>query len=232
MRVYGYTRVSTQGQADDGYGLAVQEQAIRAWAKAQGHRVVALATDAAVSGTVEADDRPGLVEALAAIANGDADALVVARLDRLARTLTVQEAAIARVWQSDGRVFSVETGEVLRDDPDDPMRTFTRQVFGAVAQLDRAMIVKRLRAGRRAKAEAGGYAYGAPRYGTRAKDRRLVADAAEARAVARAVALRSQGCSYRGIADALTAEGYKPKRSHRWHPQVVARILAREVGAA
>lgn len=232
MKVIGYIRVSTTGQAEDGFGLAVQEQAIRSWAKAEGHRLVSVTRDEAVSGTVEADDRPGLVEALQAVAEGQAEGLVVMRLDRLARTLTIQEAALARVWKSGGRVFSVETGEVLPDDPDDPMRAFVRQVFGAVAELDRAMIVKRLRAGRRAKADAGGYAHGAPRYGTRAKDRALVAEPSEALAVARAVALRRDGCSLRGIAEALTAEGFKPKRSARWHPQVVARILARESVAA
>ena len=74
---------------------------------------------------------------------------------RLARALTVQEAALAIAWQAGGRVFTADTGEVLRDDPDDPMRTALRQVVGGVAELDRRMVVKRLRDGRAAKASTG-----------------------------------------------------------------------------
>jgi DNA invertase Pin-like site-specific DNA recombinase len=90
------------------------------------------------------------------------DGLVVARLDRLARTLTVQEAVLAHVWKHGGKVFSCDVGEVFEDDPSDPMRTFVRQVMGAAAQLERGMIAARMRAGRERKAEKGGSAYGAP----------------------------------------------------------------------
>src|SRR5207244_11738718 len=87
--------------------------------------------------------------------------------DRLARTLSVQEAALASVWAQGGRVFLPE-GEVLRDDPDDPMRTAMRQMMGVFSQLERGMITARLRAGRAAKAASGGYAYGSPPFGWRA----------------------------------------------------------------
>lgn len=51
-----------------------------------------------------------------------------------------------------------DLGEVRRDEPDDPMRTAIRQVMGTFAQLDRALLVKRLRDGGAAKARAGGHA--------------------------------------------------------------------------
>lgn len=50
---------------------------------------------------------------------------VVSSLDRLARSLTLQEASLQQVWGSGGSVFAVDTGEVMADDPDDPVRTFT-----------------------------------------------------------------------------------------------------------
>ena len=52
------------------------------------------------------------------------------------------------------------TGEVHRDDPDDPMRTAIRQVMGVFAELDRKLVAKRLRDGRLAKAAAGRKAVG------------------------------------------------------------------------
>ncbi|MEU9323992.1 recombinase family protein [Streptomyces canus] len=55
--------------------------------------------------------------------------------------------------------------EVHQDDPDDPMRTAMRQVIGVFAELDRRMVVKRLRGGRTAKAASGRKAVGAYAYG-------------------------------------------------------------------
>jgi hypothetical protein len=50
-----------------------------------------------VSGTT--DEREGLTEALAAVRYNGADGVVAYSLDRLARSLTVQEAALQQVWQ-------------------------------------------------------------------------------------------------------------------------------------
>ena len=54
-------------------------------------------------------------------------------------------------------MFSADGGEILEDDPDDPMRTAIRQMRGVFSQLERALLVKRLRNGKQAKAAQGGY---------------------------------------------------------------------------
>jgi DNA invertase Pin-like site-specific DNA recombinase len=189
--------------------------------------VLAILRDEGISGTTEATERPGLSEALEQLRDGGTKVLVIPSLDRLARSLTAQEAALAHVWKIGARVFTVDSGEVLQDDPEDPMRTAMRQMMGVFAQLERGMINARLRRGRREKAERDGYAYGSPRYGTRAEGGELVSDPDEAKAVAYARRLRKEGKSLRDIATALTEQGYKPKRGKAWHPQVVARILER-----
>ena len=228
MRVVGYIRVSTNGQAEEGFGLPVQEQAIRRWAKAGKHRLIGIERDEGVSGTVGVDGREGLSQALSAIAAGRADALSVLRLDRLARELTVQEAVLAQAWRAGGRVFTVDSGEVLADDPADPMRTAMRQMMGVFAQLERGMIAARLRAGRKLKAEGGGYAYGAPPFGSKSEDGDLVPVPSEREAIALATKLRRKGASLREICAALSEAGYEPRRGAVWHPTVVARILCRE----
>ncbi|MFO7548078.1 MAG: recombinase family protein [Acidimicrobiia bacterium] len=222
MRVVGYIRVSSIGQVEDGQGLAIQEQAIRRWAREHRHRLVAVHRDEGVSGRLE--PRDGLEEALSAVRFNGAEGLVVASLDRLARSLTVQEAALQQAWSAGGRVFAVDTGEVLADDPEDPVRTFVRQVLGAVSQLEAGMIARRLRRGRLHKAESGGYAHGAPRYGWRAEGGELVPDPAEQAVVERIRALRADGASLRDIAGVLNAEGVRSKRGGRWHPATVARV--------
>jgi DNA invertase Pin-like site-specific DNA recombinase len=156
-------------------GLVVQEKAIRAWCRAQGFRLGHVERDEGVSGTRDAAEREGLRRALEAVEAREAAGVVVYRLDRLARSLTVQEAVLAKVWRDGGRVFATDVGEVARDDPDDPMRTAMRQMFGVFSQLERSLIAARMRAGRRAKADAGGYAgFGSPPFGWQSVDGQLL----------------------------------------------------------
>lgn len=232
MRVIGYVRVSTDHQAENGGGLDVQRQAIRSWARSAGHRLVSIAVDEGVSGTLA--DRAGLGEALTALAGGEAGGLVVARLDRLARDLVVQEQLLAECWRLGAGVSSCAPGEdaYLVDDPADPSRRLIRQVLGAVADYERAMIRLRLAAGRRRKADRGGFIGGAPPFGSRAEDRELVDDVDEGAALARIRQLVDAGASLRTIATALTAEGHRPRHGGRWHPEVLRRIVARSTRAA
>ena len=227
LRLAAYLRVSTDRQADDGYGLDIQREAVETWAKRHGHRIVTVCTDEAVSGTVDHDDREGLTCAIEAVEHGKADGIVVPNLDRLARKLAVQEATFAHVWKLGGRVFTVDGGEVLADDPDDPWRTAMRQFHGVWAELEAAMIRKRLRDGRRAKREAGGYAEGAPPFGFRADEGALVPDPDEAAVVDRIVSMYAAESSYRQIVEALTADGVPTKRGGRWHPATVRHIVRR-----
>jgi DNA invertase Pin-like site-specific DNA recombinase len=230
MKLVAYLRVSTETQAFDGLGLDVQRKGISQWARANGHRVALWTADEGVSGSNGLDTRRGLLDALNAVEDGAASGLVVYKLDRLARSLTVQEGTLAKVWGLGGSVFSVDLGEVPQDDPDDPMRTAMRQMVGVFAQLERGMIAARMRAGRRLKAERGGYAQGAPPFGFRAEGGELVADDDEARTLVRIAELRSSGASLRVIADTLNAEGLRPKRSGRWHSETVRRAVARIEG--
>jgi DNA invertase Pin-like site-specific DNA recombinase len=228
MRVVGYLRVSTDRQAEKGLGLEIQEAAIRAFAKAHHHRLVAVYRDEGQSGSNGLDTRIGLAEALAAIRDDQGQALVVYRLDRLARDLVLQEQLLAEVWRMGADVLSTAGGEQdLRDDPEDPSRRMIRQILGAVSEYERAMIALRLRRGRAAKAARGGFAYGSPPYGHRADSRALVPDEHEQAAIARAFELHAAGASLRQIGVTLEAEGHAPKRGSRWHPTAVARVLKR-----
>jgi DNA invertase Pin-like site-specific DNA recombinase len=227
MKLAAYLRVSTDKQAEEGLGLEVQEQAIKRWAKRNGHRVVLWTRDEGVSGSNGPDTRLGLQDALNALRHREAEGLITYNLDRLARTLHYQEAILGQVWAMGGTMFTVEDGEVLEDDPDDPMRTAMRQMRGVFSQLEAAMIRKRMKEGRRAKAAKGGYAHGAPQFGKRAEGRSLVDDPDEQKAIELVARLHAENKSFREIAAALTAEGHKPKRSATWHPMMVRRIVQR-----
>jgi DNA invertase Pin-like site-specific DNA recombinase len=154
--------------------------------------------------------------------------LVCYSLDRLAREITVQEAILAKIWEeAGGRVFTTDQGEVLRDDPDDPMRTAMRKMAGVMYELDRRLVVARLRRGRRLKAERGGFAGGGVRYGFTTKGKQLIPDQAERDIARRIRRLHRGGLSIRRIADQLNAEQVPAKRGGTWHPTTVARVLRR-----
>jgi len=237
LRLVLVRRVSTAGQAVDGYGLDAQEADCRRWANLQTTptaRIVHMATDgdgkAGKSGTTLLDERPGLMEAVEWISEDRADGILAPNLDRLARELTVQEAVLSYVWAIGGRVFTADHGEHLEDDASDPMRTAMRQMRGVFHQLDRGLIIKRLTEGRAAKAERGGYAYGAPRFGKRAVDNELTVDERENAIAEQMERWRDEeGLSIRGIAARANTEGLPSKRGGQWHPTTVARLLSPEV---
>jgi DNA invertase Pin-like site-specific DNA recombinase len=230
LRLVGLLRVSTAGQLD-GYGLPAQERDIRAWAKATpGVRLVKVLKDGteaagAVSGQADDDEREGLAEALGMVAAGEVDGILAPNLDRLARALTQQEAILAVVWAYGGRVFTADHGEHLQDDDEDPMRTAMRQMRGVFIQLERGMIVKRLKNGRRTKASLGRFAYGAPAYGTTSVDKELVDKPGEAEHLAAMRAWKAEGAGIREITRRLNDAGVPAKRGGKWHPTAVARLL-------
>ena len=149
--------------------------------------------------------------------DGESQGIYIANLGRLSRLLTIQEAILAKVWQLGGEVVTVESGIVPKDDPDDPMRTAMRQM-ATIYELDKKMVVKRLRDGRKYKASIGGHAVGASPYGAAAVEGDLIPVESEALAIKRMVALRDSGSSLRQIVTALDSEGIRTKKGKRLAP--------------
>jgi DNA invertase Pin-like site-specific DNA recombinase len=127
-RAIGYVRVSTAEQLD-GQGLEVQRQAIRAHARTHGIRLVETIEDAGLSGAKGEEVRLGLGETLARLEAGQAEALVVYRLDRLARDLVLQETIIERLAKGRVEVVSVTEPDIAAGDA---TRVLVRQVLGAI----------------------------------------------------------------------------------------------------
>ena len=227
MKVVAYLRVSS-ADVENGQHLDQQRTAINRWAKANGHKIVQWCVDDGIAGTKGADERPGLADALTALRTHKVSALVVRELNRLARDVMVQELVLAEAWRDKGvRVFTV-TDEVPRNNPDDPMSQGYREMAGVFAGIERRLIVKRLRDGRKAKADRGGHATGAYPYGQGP----LGPIEAEQAALARMFALRDGGASTYTVAATLTREGHPTKRGGRWSSASVSRILSRAKAAA
>jgi DNA invertase Pin-like site-specific DNA recombinase len=222
--VIGYIRVSTVEQVN-GFGLDVQEETIKHFCMANGLRLVEVFRDEGVSGSNGLDSRVGLAEALAMLKAGDAEQLVVYRMDRLARDLLLQETLVQRLREQGTPVRSASEPD-LDTDTDDPTKVLIRQIIGAVSQYERAVIKGRMMSGKAAKAARGGFLGGRAPYGWRIETGEVLPDAAEQVVVGMIKRLHRDGASLRHIGDELSAAGYRPRDGRAWHPTTVSRILA------
>lgn len=165
-RAVGYCRVSTAEQVQ-GYGLDVQRQRVLDFARDEGYELVGIYDDPAVRGALPLYEREGLTEALNVVREREADpfpveALIVARFDRLGR-----DALESLLAEREFGKFGAATLYAEGMNGDDPQTRFMRHVLHGVAQLDKDMLVSRLKAGRDAKRAAGLYSGGRPRFGFR-----------------------------------------------------------------
>lgn len=222
-KAIGYVRVSTQEQVASGGGLGIQRKAIENYARENTLRLTAILSDEGESGTNGLDTRRGLASALALLEDGEAKTLVVYRLDRLARDLGLQEVTLSRLQKAGCQVRSVTEADI---DTDDPTRVLVRQLLGAVAQYEGALIRGRMASGRAAKRARGGWVGGAVPYGYRADSAELVPDPFEQEGINLARSLRAAGQSLRQIGHALVENGFPPKRSSHWSPTAVRSLLS------
>ncbi len=139
MRVLGYVRVSTSEQADSRAGLEAQRAAILAECKRRGWKLVETIEDAGYS--ARDMKRPGIQEALRALEAGRADALVVAKLDRLSRSMLdfshVMSTAQKQSWALVALDCAVDTST--------PAGEAMANVLATFAQFERRLIGQRTR---------------------------------------------------------------------------------------
>ena len=103
--VAGYVRVSTEQQADEGVSLDAQHTKLQAYAVAMDLELVAVFEDAGRSAKSLA--RPGLQAALASLEHGSASGLLVAKLDRLTRSVRDLGELVERYFASRFSLLSV-----------------------------------------------------------------------------------------------------------------------------
>jgi len=222
MNVKAYLRVSGQSQVE-GDGFARQRDAINAFRKAHGLTVVAEAREEAVSGTTESIDRPVLSDLL----SGDLvgwSAIVVERLDRLARDLMVQELILKECRERGIKVFAADQpGAVdMASNEGDPTRVLIRQIMGALAQWEKSVIVKKLRAARERKRVETGICEGRKRFGTN--------DLKQKKVLLRVLEMRDLGFTMRRIKMALDAEGFQTSKGKGYTSSFIGELCKRHRG--
>lgn len=212
MRAVGYCRVSTDEQGDSGLGLAGQETVIRAEVERRDWEMVVMHTDIASGKTMK--KRPNLATTLAMLDAGDADVLVVAKLDRLSRSVPDFASVLARS-STEGWALNICD---LGVDTTTPNGKMVAQIMMVLAEWEREMIGARTKAALTA-ARAQGTRLGRPR-GVGEDTAALIR------------VLRNGGRGYHAIARLLNEEAVPTGQgAAKWHASTVRAVHLRDKGA-
>jgi site-specific DNA recombinase len=222
-RVVGYVRVSTEKQAEGGISLDAQTAKIRAMAVVKGVEVADILVDAGAS--AKSLGRPEMTRLLALIDARAVTTVIVAKLDRLTRSIRDLSDLLDRFERRGVSLVSVAESLDTRSSAG----RLVIHILGSVAQWEREAIGERTREALQHKKAQG------QRVGTLPFGFQLVKDSTthlepapvEQRLLARFQALRAAGKTYEQIAAAVTAEGATTRRGTVYRHQYVARALRR-----
>ena len=220
MQALGYVRVSTDQQADHGVSLAAQTEKIRAMAVVQGVELLDVIVDAGES--AKSLNRPGMIRLLAAVEDGTVQTVIIAKLDRITRSVADLAELLKRFERRGVSLVSVADSLDTRT----AAGRLVLNIMVSVSQWEREAIGERTRdamSHKRARGErVGTVPYG---YRVAADGVRLAADPAEQATADLIRGLRAEGLSTRQIAARLNQRGLVTRRGTTWTFQNIAARL-------
>ena len=163
MKAYAYLRVSGQGQVD-GNGFERQQAAVNQFAQKANIEIAQFFKEQ-VSGTADSTEREVFQQMISAILRNGVRTIIVEGLDRLAREYRIQEQLLVYLAAKGIALYDARTGEnVTESIASDPMKKAMIQMQGIFAELEKNLLVKKLRVARQSKKEAAGKCEGRKGY--------------------------------------------------------------------
>jgi site-specific DNA recombinase len=221
MKAIGYARVSTDKQADRGVSLEAQTEKIRAMTVVHSAELADIIVEAGES--AKSLSRPGMQRLLALVDSGEVNAVIVAKLDRLTRSVKDLCELLERFERRGVALISV--AESL--DTSSAAGRLVINIMTAVSQWEREAIGERTRDALSHKRTNG------ERVGNIAFGYRLAPDGvhvepepAEQAMIAAIGELRAEGRSLRRIAADLNRRGWRTRRGSDWQLESVARVAS------
>jgi DNA invertase Pin-like site-specific DNA recombinase len=238
MRAIGYVRVSTEEQATDGCSLAAQIEKLRAYAALYQIELVDILVERGAS--AKTLDRPELQKALERLDRGEADGILIPKLDRLSRSVGDWDYLIKNYF---GEKAGFQLWSVA--DAIDTRTAAGRMVLNilmSVAQWERETTSERTRDTLKSKKNRGektgglipfGYELGADQVGAGGRAvKTLQPCAAEQEILALIRELRAGGMKLQAIAAELERRGIARRGVVKWEHTFLSRLLKRDERAA
>jgi site-specific DNA recombinase len=227
-RYVAYVRVSSTEQAREGHSLEAQSKRLEAWALAHGVTLVETIADEGIS--AKSLDRPGLTRALGLLEAGEADGLVIVKLDRLTRRTRDLLRLVEDVFKEGGAALASVDESI---DTKSAGGRMVLTMLGAMATWEREILGERtrfvLQMLKGQGVRLGAIPYGLYNTGFRDEDGRVILDELrpEGLIVREILKRRKAGESLRAIANDLNERGIPTKRGGTWHASTIRYILRR-----
>ena len=219
-RTVAYLRVSTDKQADRGVSLDAQRAKVEAYATLYDLELVAIIEDAGAS--AKSLNRPGMDRALAMLRKGEAEALLVVKLDRLTRSVR-DLGDLVDTYFADGKRALLSVHDQI--DTRSAAGRLVLNVLASVSQWEREAIGERTSAAMQHKRSKGELVGAVPfGFDLGADGKTLVANEAEQLVVAAVREYRAAGLSLRIIGARLAERGMLPRKGGAWNPAQIKRI--------
>lgn len=201
MTTYGYCRVSTTTQANDGESLDVQRRQIEGWGHMQGTTIDHVFIERGISGSIAVQERPEGGVMWSKLKNGDT--VVAAKLDRLFRSALD---ALQTVEDLKTRGVSLVLLDLGGDISGNGLSKLFLTIAAAFAEAERDRIRERVSQSKRDSRQRGRYLGGKIPFGYTVVDGALVEVPAEQAVIVSAKAMRDAGKALRTIQHDLIAE--------------------------
>jgi putative DNA-invertase from lambdoid prophage Rac len=203
-RCYGYARVSTWKQANDGESLEVQERKIAGYATILGVEVERTFVERGVSGSRPLAERPEGRALLAALQPGDT--VITPKLDRMFRSALDALAVLGELRKRGVSLHMIDLGG---DVTGNGISKLLFTILSAVAEAERDRTRERISEVKADQRKRGRFLGGSVPFGWRRDGNGgLVPVPTEQDAIQRIHALRAQGLSLRAIAQQLADAGH------------------------
>jgi site-specific DNA recombinase len=203
-----YARVSTDEQAAEGYSIPAQIELLVDYAKRHNLTITDEYIDNGKSGKSIAG-RPQMSRLLEDAQKNSFDAVIVYKLDRLARS-TRDSIDIAELLSRHG-IQLISLSENIDTTTPHGYMFFT--ILSSIAEMERKQIVGRVKMGMTQRAKEGKW-NGGICFGYDAKDKRLEINDEEAKIVREIFDYADQGFGYKKIVGILNRKGYITKRGN------------------
>ena len=206
-RAVGVVRVSRVGGRDGEQFVSPTEQRerIAAACERDGLQLVDTIEELDVSGGAPLVRREGLRRAVELVEAGEVDVVVVAYLDRLVRSLTVQAEVVSRVEAAGGAILAVDVGALSHDSAGSWL---SGTMLGAVAEYARRVTAERTQDAKRRAVERGVPPFpNVPPGYRRRDDGTLEPDPKTGPIVAEAFRLRADGSTVMEVREHLRRHG-------------------------